>query len=71
LRAEGDRQFGKLLSARIGMIESVLVEHDGLGRSEQFVPVAVPGIAPGEIVPVRIEKAGADGLVGAVVRSAA
>jgi threonylcarbamoyladenosine tRNA methylthiotransferase MtaB len=35
------------------------------------VPVAVPDAAAGEILPVRIVKAGVDGLVGEAVRSAA
>ncbi|QMV00440.1 tRNA (N(6)-L-threonylcarbamoyladenosine(37)-C(2))-methylthiotransferase MtaB [Devosia sp. D6-9] len=71
LRAEGDKQFRKLAASRVGKIESVLVERDGLGRTEQFMPVAVPGAEPGQIVPVRITKASVDGLVGEAVRSAA
>ncbi|KFL24849.1 2-methylthioadenine synthase [Devosia sp. 17-2-E-8] len=71
LRAEGDKQFRKLAASRVGKIESVLVERDGLGRTEQFMPVAVPGTEPGQIVPVRITKASVDGLVGEAVRSAA
>jgi len=71
LRAEGDKQFRKLAASRVGKIESVLVERDGLGRTEQFMPVAVPGTEPGQIVPVRITKVSADGLVGEAVRSAA
>jgi len=71
LRAEGDKQFRKLAASRVGKIESVLVERDGLGRTEQFMPVAVPGTEPGQIVPVRITKMSADGLVGEAVRSAA
>ena len=35
------------------------------------MPVAVPGTEPGRIVPVRILKTSADGLVGEAVRSAA
>ena len=61
----------KLAASRVGKIESVLVERDGLGRTEQFMPVAVPGTEPGQIVPVRITKASVDGLVGEAVRSAA
>jgi len=71
LRAEGEKQFRKLAASRVGKIESVLVERDGLGRTEQFMPVAVPGTEPGQIVPVRITKASVDGLVGEAVRSAA
>jgi len=50
---------------------SVLVESDGIGRSEQFVPVAVPGYAQGEIVPVRITGFGVKGLTGEPMRTAA
>jgi threonylcarbamoyladenosine tRNA methylthiotransferase MtaB len=71
LRAAGEQQFQKLVATRIGAIESVLVERDGIGRSEHFVPVAVADGQPGEIVPVKIEKAGIDGLVGTALRSAA
>jgi len=71
LRAEGDKQFAKLAASRVGKLESVLVEREGLGRTEQFMPVAVPGAEPGQIVPVRITRVSADGLVGEAVRSAA
>src|SRR5690606_29426857 len=42
LRAEGERQFAKLCASRVGMVENVLIERNGLGRTEQFVPVSVP-----------------------------
>ena len=71
LRAAGEAQFQKLCAARVGQIESVLVEREGLGRTEQFMPVSVPGAQPGELLPVRITSAAADGLVGAVMREAA
>jgi threonylcarbamoyladenosine tRNA methylthiotransferase MtaB len=71
LRAEGERQFAKLCASRVGSIENVLVERDGLGRTEQFVPVAVPGAAPGELLAVRITGTAADGLVGQALRDAA
>jgi len=71
LRAGGDKQFAKLAASRVGKLESVLVEREGLGRTEQFMPVAVPGTEPGQIVPVRITRVSADGLVGEAVRSAA
>ena len=56
---------------RVGEIETVLVERDGLGRTEQFVPIAVPGHGPGEIVAVRVTGVSADGLVGEPIRTAA
>ncbi|MDB5623712.1 MAG: mtaB, partial [Devosia sp.] len=71
LRAQGERQFAALAAARVGRIENVLVERDGLGRTEQFMPVAVPGAQPGELLPVRITGTAADGLVGEALRAAA
>jgi threonylcarbamoyladenosine tRNA methylthiotransferase MtaB len=71
LRAVGDAQYEALRQSRIGMMESVLFERDGLGRTAQFVPVEVPGYGPGEIVPVRITGLSADGLVGEAIRTAA
>jgi threonylcarbamoyladenosine tRNA methylthiotransferase MtaB len=71
LRALGNQQIEKLAASRIGMVENVLVEKDGVGRQEQFLPVAVPGHAAGELVPVRITGTNADGLVGEAMRTAA
>src|SRR5690606_29446961 len=63
LRALGDAQFAKLCASRVGQHESVLVEHEGMGRSEQFVPVHLDTGAPGDIVDVEIQAVMADGLV--------
>jgi threonylcarbamoyladenosine tRNA methylthiotransferase MtaB len=52
-------------------VESVLVERDGIGRTEQFVPISVPGYAPGEIATVRVTGIGANGLIGQPLRTAA
>jgi threonylcarbamoyladenosine tRNA methylthiotransferase MtaB len=71
LRALGEQQYNKLCSARIGEIENVLVERDGMGRTEQFVPIAVPGRAPGEIVAARVTGISAGGLIGEPIRTAA
>ena len=71
LRALGDRQYTKLCESRVGETEMVLVERDGLGRTEQFVPIAVPGHSSGELVPVRVTGTSPDGLVGEAIRSAA
>ena len=71
LRAVGERQVAKLQASRIGMVENVLIERDGLGRTEQFLPVAVAGTQPGELLAVRVTGAGAGGLVGEPVRDAA
>ncbi len=71
LRALGDAQYTKLCESRIGATEMVLVERDGLGRTEQFVPIVVPGHGAGELVPVRVTGVSADGLVGEAIRNAA
>jgi threonylcarbamoyladenosine tRNA methylthiotransferase MtaB len=71
LREAGDRRFAALCATRLGTIESVLVEGDGIGRTEQFVPVALGGHAQGEIVATRIVGVSDHGLVGEAVRSAA
>ncbi len=49
----------------------MLVEHDGLGRTEQFVPIAVPGMGLARLVAVRATGVSADGLVGEPMRTAA
>ena len=71
LRVLGNQQIEKLAASRLGMIERVLVEQHGIGRQEQFLTVAVPGHAAGELVPVRITGTTADGLIGEAMRSAA
>jgi len=71
LRSLGQAQYNKFCQSRIGAVESVLVERNGLGRTEQFVPIAVPGHAAGEIVPVRVTGISGEGLVGEALRTAA
>jgi threonylcarbamoyladenosine tRNA methylthiotransferase MtaB len=71
LREAGDRRFAAHCESRVGETETVLVERDGIGRTEQFVPVGIAGHAPGEIVPVRIVGMAEDRLLGEAVRSAA
>jgi threonylcarbamoyladenosine tRNA methylthiotransferase MtaB len=71
LRALGDEQYNKLLASRVGQIESVLVERDGMGRTQQFVPIAVPGHVSGSMLTVTTTGVSADGLVGEPLRTAA
>jgi len=71
LRAAGERQVAQLCQSRLGAVEHVLVEHDGLGRTEQFVPVHVPGAAAGDLLSVRITGTRPDGLTGEVLHEAA
>ena len=71
LRALGESQYEKLAATRIGQVESVLVEQDGIGRQEQFIPVSVPGHLQGEIVSARITHFENGNLVGEALRTAA
>ena len=71
LRALGQQQYSRFCERRVGQVESVLVERDGIGRTEQFVPIAVPGHGPGELVAVRAVGTSADGLIGEPMRTAA
>ena len=71
LREAGERRFAAFCESRVGEVETVLVERDGLGRTEQFVPIAVGGYAPGQIVAVRAIATGEEGLIGEPMRTAA
>jgi len=71
LRAAGQEQFRAHCETRIGRTEKVLVERNGMGRSEQFVPVAVENGNCGEIVMACVSACSKKGLLGELVRSAA
>lgn len=71
LRALGEAQFEKLAASRIGQIESILVEKDGIGRQEQFMTCSLPGHQAGEIVTARITHFADGNLVGEPLRTAA
>ncbi|HEX4298769.1 MAG TPA: tRNA (N(6)-L-threonylcarbamoyladenosine(37)-C(2))-methylthiotransferase MtaB [Devosia sp.] len=71
LRTLGEAQHEAFRQSRVGQVEAVLVERDGLGRTEQFMPIAVPGHGPGEIVAVRVTGVTEDGLAGEPMRTAA
>ncbi|RWO86463.1 tRNA (N(6)-L-threonylcarbamoyladenosine(37)-C(2))-methylthiotransferase MtaB [Mesorhizobium sp.] len=60
LRAAGDAAYRSHLSSLAGTRQSILVERDGLGRTEGFTLAAVSAGAPGEIVEAAI--AGDDGV---------
>ncbi|MBX3569533.1 MAG: tRNA (N(6)-L-threonylcarbamoyladenosine(37)-C(2))-methylthiotransferase MtaB [Rhizobiaceae bacterium] len=59
LRAAGDAAHARHLAALVGTTQRVLVERDGLGRTEGFALVAIDRGRPGEIVETAI--AGHDG----------
>jgi threonylcarbamoyladenosine tRNA methylthiotransferase MtaB len=71
LRQAGERRFAAFAASRVGEIESVLIEGDAVGRTEQFVPVVIAGHKAGEIVPVRIVGLSPAGLAGEALRTAA
>ena len=71
LRAKGDAKVAQFCAVRVGSMETVLIERDGMGRTEQFVPIAVGGFAPGTIVPVLATGVSELGLVGEPMRTAA
>lgn len=71
LRALGNQQFEKLCASRIGAVESVLIEREGFGRTEQFLPVQLVGGQPGEIVTADILGTDERGLLGERVRNVA
>jgi threonylcarbamoyladenosine tRNA methylthiotransferase MtaB len=59
LREVGERAYRAHLDRMIGSRQSILIEHDGIGRTEDFTPAAIDVGAPGEIVEAVI--AGHDG----------
>jgi len=71
LRAAGQEQFRAHCKSRVGKTERVLIERNGLGRSEQFMPVSIEGGNTGEIITARVLACSQKGLSGQAVRSAA
>lgn len=59
LRQAGDRAYARHLTAMAGTAQRLLVEREGLGRTEGFTLATVPCGAPGEIIDAVI--AGHDG----------
>ena len=62
LRAEGARQAAGFHAGLVGRQVSVLVERDGIGRTEHYAPVrfATPGVPPGGIASLRASSSNAD-----------
>jgi threonylcarbamoyladenosine tRNA methylthiotransferase MtaB len=54
LRARGEAALAAHLAAENGAVRHVLVERDGLGRTEHFTPTAIDAGAPGDVVPARV-----------------
>lgn len=59
LRAAGEAALRRRLQAEIGATRGVLIEGEGQGRTEHYLPVAVAGERVGSVVPLRI--VGSDG----------
>lgn len=59
LRAAGEAALRRRLQAEIGAMRDVLIESEGQGRTEHYLPVAIAGERVGSVVPLRI--AGNDG----------
>ncbi|MDX2143138.1 MAG: tRNA (N(6)-L-threonylcarbamoyladenosine(37)-C(2))-methylthiotransferase MtaB [Rhodospirillaceae bacterium] len=62
LRAKGREAMATYLQGRVGTQPSVLIEQNGQGHSEHYVPVRVAGAPQGEIVAARI-SAVSDGIL--------
>jgi threonylcarbamoyladenosine tRNA methylthiotransferase MtaB len=60
LREAGERAYRAHLDRLIGSRQSILIEHDGVGRTEGFTVAAIDAGVPGEIVDAII--AGHDGV---------
>ena len=50
LRAVGERAYARHLAALAGTRQSILIEKEGLGRTEGFALTAIDAGRPGEIV---------------------
>lgn len=59
LRAAGEAVLTRRLQAEVGATCEVLIESEGHGRTEHYLPVAIPGERVGSVVPLTI--AGSDG----------
>jgi threonylcarbamoyladenosine tRNA methylthiotransferase MtaB len=59
LRAAGEAALRQRLQAEVGSTRDVLIESEGQGRTEHYLPVVIAGERVGSIVPLRI--AGYDG----------
>ncbi|HIJ63664.1 MAG TPA: tRNA (N(6)-L-threonylcarbamoyladenosine(37)-C(2))-methylthiotransferase MtaB [Rhodospirillaceae bacterium] len=64
LRARGEGAMAAFLQGRVGRTASVLVERDGFGHSEHFLPVRLgQQFEPGTIVPAMVSGVVGDSLI--------
>ena len=59
LRVAGEVALRQRLQAEIGAMRDVLIESEGQGRTEHYLPVAIAGERVGSVVPRKIT--GGDG----------
>ena len=71
LRAKGEEALLKHLEAEVGGERLVLIEKEGLGRTEQFTQVEVDGGVAGDIVETRIKGHTGRHLMGDILTRAA
>jgi len=64
LRVAAQERRERWLDTLIGTSLTVLMENGGKGHSDSFAPVALPGVARGELLTVRITGRDGDRLVG-------
>jgi threonylcarbamoyladenosine tRNA methylthiotransferase MtaB len=71
LREKGKATLQAHLAREVGATRRVLMEKGGVGRTEHFTPVSMPGIAAGTIVPAHIVGRTASGLLATPLAEAA
>lgn len=71
LRAKGEEVLGLHLAGEVGKIRPVLIEKEGLGRTEQFTQVELSGGSAGDILTTRITGHTGRHLLGEVLSRAA
>lgn len=54
LRAKGEEALARHLSGEIGLTRRILMEHNGLGRTEQYTQTEIAAGVPGTIIEARI-----------------
>lgn len=64
LRELGQRQEAALLKSCVGKQYSVLMEQDGIGRTEHFLPVSCFGAQSGELITIATQAIVEDKLIG-------
>ncbi len=54
LRAKGEETLRRHLASEVGLTRQILIEHNGLGRTEQFTQTEIAAGVPGTIISARI-----------------